>query len=296
MGILSHIEKLRERAEHSVSSLPALIVKSETLADNIIHGEHARRKSGSGEKFWQFREYDTSDRPQDIDWRQSAKGDQVFIKQKEWQITRKIFLWCAGGKSMAFSSAAPMQTKQENAQTIALSLALLLRKAKEQIGILGETRTGRSEETIEKIARFLLKQADKDDVLPDMHALNLPRHAFFMGVGDFLSPIEEIEECFKSLSAQTQSALIIQTLDPAEIDLAYTGRIRFQGTDNDQEIINHVSSVRLNYHTRINAHIEAVKDLCHSYNWHYILHRSDHDIEDTLKTLWNILDTGENKR
>lgn len=296
MGILSHIEKLREQAEQSVLSLPALMIRSEKLADNIIYGEHARRKSGTGEKFWQFREYDPSDRPQDIDWRQSAKGDQVFIKQREWQITRKVFLWSAGGETMDFSSDPDIYTKQESAQIISLSLALLLRKAKEQIGIFGESRTGRSEEAIGKIARFLFQRSNVNEYLPDAHTHTLPRHAFFIGAGDFLSPIDEIERTFKSLSKQTQSAFIIQTLDPAELDLAYSGRIRFKGADHHQEIINHVASVRNEYRQRISDHIEAIEAMCHSHQWHYILHRTDRDIEETLKAIWEVLDTGENQQ
>ncbi len=293
MGILSYIEKLREQAEQSVMSLPALMIKSEKLADNIIYGEHARRKAGSGEKFWQFREYDPSDRPQDIDWRQSAKGDQVFIKQKEWQITRKVFLWCAGGESMNFTSETATHSKLESAQILCLSLTLLLRKAKEQIGILGESRTGRSEETIGKIAQHLHNRIDINETLPDAEAQTLPRDAFFVAVGDFLSPIEDIEESFRSLSKQTNNALVIQTLDPTEIDLSFNGRIRFKGTDQSQEIINHVSSVRSVYQQRIVAHVEAVKDLCESYQWHYVLHRSDTPLENTLKDIWALLDAGD---
>ena len=295
MGILSHIEKLRDRAEQSVSSLPALMIKSETLADNIIHGEHARKKAGTGEKFWQFREYDSSDRPQDIDWRQSGKGDQVFIKQKEWQITRKVFLWCAGGPSMSYASNEAAYSKQECAQILSLSLALLLKKAKEQIGIYGEERTGRSEETIAKITEFLFQRSVVDETLPDTATLTMPKHAFFMGTGDFLQPIEDIERAFLALSKQTQSALIIQVLDPAEIDLAYSGRIRFKAPNGDQEVINHVASVRNDYQKRIVEHIESVRTLAESYQWHYIFHRTDNDIEVTLRQIWGILNTGENE-
>ncbi len=293
MSILSQIDKLREQAEHSTLSLPALMVKSEKIADNIIHGEHAKRKSGSGEKFWQFREYDQSDRPQDIDWRQSAKGDQVFIKQKELQITRKAFLWCAGGKSMDYASKTEYFTKQESAQIITLSIALLLRKAKDQIGIFGQTQTGRSEETINKIANFLYKKPELDEYLPSEHNLTLPRNAYFIGVGDFLSPIEKIESCFKSLNNQTQNSLIIQTLDPAELDLNYTGHIRFKGIDDTQEIVNHVSSIRNEYNKRINAHIESIKSLCHFYSWNYVLHVTNNDIEDTLRDIWEVMSEGK---
>lgn len=292
MDIVSKITNLRERAERSVISLPALMIKSETLADNIIHGDHAKRKAGSGEKFWQFREYDTSDRPQDIDWRQSAKTDQVYIKQKEWQITRKVFLWCASGQSMDYQSDNSKYTKQENAQIICLALALLLSRAKEQIGIYGQAQTGRSEETLEKIARLLHNKATQDDILPDTDAVRLPKHAYFIGVGDFLSPIEDIKRQFDMISGQTQNAVIIQVLDPAEQNLSYTGRVKFKGLNGIQETIDHVPSVKDAYRERMDRHIEDVKTLCASYDWNYVLHSSE-DLDSTLKTLWVLLDNGD---
>ncbi len=296
MNILSKIDKLREQAENSTLSLPALMIKSENIADNVIHGEHVKRKSGSGEKFWQFREYDQSDRPQDIDWRQSAKSDQIFIKQKEWQITRKVFLWCASGKTMDFRSIHTNFSKQETAQITALSIVLLLKKAKEQIGIFGETQTGRSEETINKIARYLYNKSKSDDFLPSEHNLTLPKHAYFIGVGDFLSPITDIEKCFKTISNQTQNAFIIQTLDPEEINLNFKGRIRFKGLNDAEEIIDNVSSIRDNYSQRMSNHIDAIKSLCHLYGWNYVLHISDNDIENTLRYIWEMISEGKYQR
>lgn len=276
-------------------SLPALMLKSERIANNILHGEHGKRRAGAGDEFWQFREYHQSDRPSDIDWRQSAKGDHVYTKQKEWHVTRKIFFWCAGGETMNFSSDKAILKKQESAQILCLSLALLFHKSHEQIGIYGQTRTGRSEKALESIAQHLFTRNSTNEELPKTHSLTHPQHAIFIGVGDFLSPIEDIERHFAELGKQTQNALIIQTIDLAELELSYTGRVRFNKTNIDatnSAVINNVKSVREAYKQRINAHIASVKSLCAENNWHYVLHRTDQDITDTLKSIWEAVDIG----
>lgn len=295
MNAIHYIEKLRGRAEDAIMSLPALMLKSEKIADNILHGEHGKRKSGTGDEFWQFREYHNTDRPEDIDWRQSAKGDQVFTKQTEWHVTRKIFFWCAGGETMNFSSDKTILKKQESAQILCLSLALLLRKNHEQIGIYGQRRTGRSEKAVENIAQHLFARNTTNEVLPETTALTHPQHAIFIGVGDFLSPIEDIERHFAELSKQTQNALIIQTIDPAELELSYTGRVRFNEANTyaaNSEVINNVKSIREAYKQRISAHIASVKSLCAENNWHYVFHRTNEDITDTLKAIWETVDIG----
>lgn len=295
--VLSAIEKLRSQAEEASASLPTLMLKSHKIAESVLHGEHARRKPGTGENFWQFREYVPTDRPQDIDWRQSAKGDNVYIKQKEWLVTRKILFWCAGGKTMNFGSNPDraVYTKEENAQIICLALALLLQRSYEQIGTYGGGLTGRSELTMEKLGQYLLERGHakpEDASLPDTKSIVLPRHAIFIGVGDFLSPIKEIEARFDVLGQQTKNALIIQTLDPAEIDLGFSGRVRFKGLANEEEIVNNVANIRKDYKQRITDHIKQVEALCVRYNWHYQLHRTDKDVGDTLKAIWESIERG----
>lgn len=291
MGRLSDILHLRRKAEHHVSDLPALMIKAEKISANIMHGMHAQRKAGSGEKFWQFREYQETDRPQDIDWRQSAKTDQVLIKQREWQTTQRTYLWCASGASMDFTSSPKHYTKQDTAHIIALSLALLLRQSEEQIGLFGDLKTGHSEDKIQNIGQLLLQQSAANAPLPDTMHFALPRHASFIGIGDFLSPIEDITRSMASVSANAENGLLIQILDPAELNLSYKGRVRFRGIeDGELELVNNVSSIRQEYKQRISHHTDQAKALCHEQNWSYILHNTHDDIADTLKGIWQLMD------
>lgn len=288
MAGIGDILKLRQKAEESSASLPALMVRAENIADNIMHGEHAQKKAGAGEKFWQFREYHTSDRPQDIDWRQSAKTDHVFIKQREWQTTQRTYLWCAGGKTMDYPSDKNTISKQDCAQLMCLSLALLLRKAEEQIGVFGDLKTGRSAQTMQKIGQHLIDLPKHGQALPDTAHFDLPRHASFIGAGDFLSPLEDIETRFNHIAAYAQNALIIHILDPTELTLALSGRLRFQGPDDSEHLINHVPSIREEYQNRITEHVNAVQSLCEERGWFYIRHTTDLDISATLQHIWGM--------
>ncbi len=293
MGFIEKIIPLRHEAEGSVSSLPALMTKAEKIASSTLHGPHAQRKSGSGEKFWQFREYDSSDRPQDIDWRQSAKTDSIYIKQKEWQTTQKSYIWCAGGHSMNFTSDPKYPTKQYAAQIIALALALLLQRSEEQIGFYGDLKTGRSEKKLEQLGHYLLSRHGNNEPLPLPSLFTLPKHASFIGIGDFLSPLPEIQSSLSQAASVAENGLIVQILDPAEISLNYTGRIKFKGPYNQTtELINNVSSVREQYKDRIKAHIESFQKFCFQHNWSYVLHVTDASPTDTMKNIFSVMDIG----
>ena len=55
------------------------------------------------------------------------------------------------------------------------------------------------------------------------------RHAQVVLFGDFLSPLERIQETIGRMSAVPVTGYLLQILDPAETTLPYDGRVRFQG-------------------------------------------------------------------
>jgi len=97
--------KVRHTAQGIASDLPALKQSAHDIASQILHGSHGQRKQGGYENFWQFREYNEIDRPQDIDWRQSAKNEHVFIREKELQTPQSVYFWTKCSAGMRFQSA-----------------------------------------------------------------------------------------------------------------------------------------------------------------------------------------------
>jgi uncharacterized protein (DUF58 family) len=261
---------------------------AERAAASILHGEHRQRRAGSGERFWQFREYVPGDRPQDIDWRQSGKTDRVFIRQKEWQTNQSAFLWCSRAPTMDFKSADAPLSKADSAKIITLAIGLLLTHGGEEIGLFGAPRKGRSEAALQYIAAALMEKTQNKETLPQGDIYK--NSALFLS-GDFLDPPADIAEHFKMLSAQSASGFVIQILDPAEIDLPYDGRAMFEtpNENKQRELINNVASIRAEYNKRIAAHIEAVKKIAHDCGWNYVLHSTDRDIKDTLLEIWTTL-------
>ena len=60
----------------------------------------------------------------------------------------------------------------------------------------------------------------------------------------------------------------------------------------EKETINHVPSIREEYKSRINAHIDGLRNICKRHHWLYILHRTDDDLATTLATIWQLANTG----
>lgn len=291
LSSLKKIISLRQNAELAAADIPALMMQAHAIAQNIHHGVHLKKKEGQGEEFRQYRDYILGDRPQDIDWKQSAKTDHVFIKQKELQISRNTFFWCSNDKGMNFSSQKKLKTKLETSQIMTLALALLMIRSNEQVGYFGDFKAGHSENQIQNIGFHLIEKSQPHS-LPVVQNFSIPRNSSFVAIGDFLSPLEEIADCFEHISLRGVRSLIIQILDPSEIDLEFEGRIRFEGlSSKEQEVIDYIPSIKEEYQERIYRHIDGLKSMCRQYGWHYFLHVTNHQIDDTLETLWQRLET-----
>ncbi len=290
MSILPESLKLRHKAEGASADLPALMMLAEKAVTGVLQGEHTQRKAGQGEKFWQFREYVPGDRPQDIDWRQSAKTDHIYVRQKEWQTPQTCVLWCNQGQSMDFTSSPKQPSKLEATRILTLAMAILMTRAGEQAALFGNQRAGRTELSLQRIGESLCANTLPFEDLPDPYYYKLPRHCTLIQIGDFLAPLEDTESVFRKLSGRTSNGLIIQVLDPAEIELPYSGRYVFEepGTKS-QEQINHVDSIKIEYQKRISAHIEGLQHICRDQHWSYILHSTDSEISDTLAKIWGAM-------
>ncbi len=130
----------RQRAEQLASVLPPLLVEAERVASTIVQGVHGRRRVGQGEAFWQFRRYQPGDPTSRIDWRQSARGQAVFVRENEWEAAQSVWLWCDASPSMRYSSSRELPEKQARATLLLLATASLLLRGGERIALLGTRR------------------------------------------------------------------------------------------------------------------------------------------------------------
>lgn len=280
---------LRRSSEDAIATLDDLMIRARRLVDALQYGGHTRRKSGSGENFWQFRDYEAgSDRPQDIDWRQSAKGSHIYVREKELQTAQDYYFWVDKNAGMDFCSDQVSLSKLGNAQILAMSMALLLAGSGEKIGLIGTDIRGHSESALENFGLHLLND-------PAVENFDVRSKSTLFMLGDFIAPLDEIEARLSSMAERVSRGALIQTLDPAELDLPYQGRVVFEGKllgQDDFEAQN-AGALRAEYIKRIADHCAALEALCHQYGFLYFQHRSDMEARDTLRALLLALDEGD---
>ena len=281
---------LKQRAEHLASRLPPLLVAAERVASTVAQGVHGRRRVGQGETFWQFRHYDMGDSPQSIDWRQSAKSDHVFVRELEWEAAQSSWIWCDHSDSMNWHSHKDWPTKRERADLLALALTALMMRAGEHVSLLGSgLRPQRGRATLTRLATLIAASGERPG--PDLPPFEpLPRYGQIVLFGDFLSPLDEIEQSVRRFAEAGQRGHIEQVLDPAEERLPYQGRINFEGVQESASwLLSRVESVRGAYQRRMEAQREGLRDIARAAGWTFDYHHCDHPAETALLSLYTTL-------
>ncbi|WP_419798760.1 MAG: DUF58 domain-containing protein [Terasakiella sp.] len=277
------------RAEAECAGLPPLLVEAERVAATVAQGIHGRRRRGQGDNFWQFRPYQSGESTRAIDWRQSAKTQHHFVREYEWEAAQTVWLWRDPSASMNYSSSPTLVDKRYRAELITLALASLLLRGGEQIALLGDANPpGRGRAALYRLASILERNQSRKDTLQSLpeHA-HLPRHGELVLIGDFLSPLPEIEEALKRYSRRHLRGHMIQILDPAEESLPFDGRVEFQGLENEgSAYFGNVETVRDAYKERLKARRQTLNLLAHSLGWSFQRHDTSQSAASALLNLY----------
>ena len=273
---------LRHRAEESAAALPPLLVAAERIAATVAQGVHGRRRVGQGETFWQFRQYQPGDPATRIDWRESAKSQRLYVRETEWEAAQSVWLWRDASGSMDYSSAAfipgaDWPTKRDRAELILVALASLLVRGGERVTLLGSGLTptnGRI--AITRLVDLLQHESPRERraSLPDFEPL--PRAGQLVLVGDFLSDLDTINRMIAGFAAAGIGGHMLQVVDPAEEDLPFDGRVRFEGVEeHDELLVSRVENIRDAYAGRFREHRAGLQAVAQAVGWSFSAHRTD---------------------
>jgi len=267
------------------AALPPLLVAAERLASTVALGVHGRRKSGMGETFWQFRRYAQGDARGVIDWRQSAKSQHLFVREREWEAAETVWFWRDASSGMAFASNPALCTKRDRAGLLALALASLLVRGGERVGVFGgrEAPAG-GRLALRHMARaFSSEEADGAALPPELAS---GKRAQLIWLSDFLSQLEAIEAALARLAGRGLGGHCVQIVDPAEQDFPFSGRTRFEWRNlRDSDVFGRAETAREAYRRRFEAQSEGVRTLARRFGWSFLLHRTDARPETALIAL-----------
>ena len=260
-------------------ALPDLLIDARRVASTILAGWHGRRRAGPGETFWQFRSFVTGEAAGRVDWRRSSRDDHLYVRETEWEAAHTIWLAPDLSPSMAFRSQLARTSKRDRAVLLTLSLAEILARSGERVGLLGETRAYLSRNTAELLAGAL--KYDDRPALPEVNQLR--RHTDVIFIGDFLDPTADIDQRLSAIAATGAGAHLVQVVDPIEETFPYTGRTEFLDPETGRKhMVGRAESYRDDYGRALAALRDHLRETCRRLDWTFIIHRTDRPATEPL--------------
>jgi uncharacterized protein (DUF58 family) len=267
------------------ASLPRLVVAARRASATVVHGLHGRRRSGTGENFWQFRRFTAGESAARVDWRRSARDDNLYVREQEWEAAHTVWIWLDRSRSMAFKSNLAPVSKIERAAVLGLALADVLVRGGERVGLLGVTRPTASRAAIEKFAQSLALAPDDDSGLPPA-AAPIARMSEAVVIGDLLAPEEEIAAAVGSLAARGGRGHLVMIVDPVEETFPFSGRTEFFDPDATIRLVaGRAEEWRSGYMERLARHRAALADVARRHAWTFTIHRTDRPATEPLLAL-----------
>ena len=285
---------LRARAEALGQSLPPLLAAAEHLAATVTFGEHGRRRPGRGDDFWQYRPARAGDSLRWIDWRRSARSDQAFVQEREWQAAQSVVLWVDRAQSMDFAGGS-RPPKSDRARLLALALAALLVRAGEQVGLAGHPQPpragkGQVQRLLEVLAADLTAPAqDYAAALPD----DFIRQGRAVFISDFLGDLSGLQRSLAQAAASGVKGLLVQVLDPDEEAFPFDGRTVFVSMGGSlAHETQSAGDLRGRYLARLGERKARLAELAQAAGWVYASHHTGQPATTALLWTYRALQGG----
>lgn len=286
-GTVAH---LRTRAQEEAGRFPALLARAEQLAGTVLLGDHGRRRAGLGDDFWQYRPLTVGDSYRQIDWRRSARGDEQFVREREWQIAQSVQVWVDPGASMRFSSSKTLPTKADRARLVALAASILLVRGGERVGLTGwKLPPRRGDAQTLRLAELLSEDGEDDYAEPEARGM-LP-HAKALFVSDYLSDPAPVEAALTKAADRGVRGVLLQVLDPSEEAFPFDGRTIFESVNKSlrHETLK-AGDLRRAYLHRLAERKARLDAICRLTGWQHFTHHTDQTAQSALLWVYRALD------
>lgn len=259
----------REAAESfDWSEVASLRIRSRLVAEGVYAGAHRSARRGSGIEFGGHREYVAGDDLRWLDRRALLRHGRLLVRQFETETDRALRLVVDASASMGYrGEKRAHDSKLGTASLLSAVLARIAVASGDPVGLTyfgGEharpVAVAGGREGFERVLGSLEAvraggDAVRDPALLD-RALGILSRAARRGsvvvvMSDLFDMPEDAPERFAALASRGRSVVVVQILDPDELDLPFEGTVRLRAIEGDALVETNAEDARAAYRTAL---------------------------------------------
>ena len=250
------------------------------IVDGFMSGLHRSPRKGFSVEFAEYRPYQPGDDLRYIDWKIVARSDRWVVKQYEEETNLRASIVLDVSRSMAWSGAvlqgADVQTahltKLAYAERLAASLALLLLRQRDAVGLVRfddkvrtaippRARNGQWRRLVAALDDPGSGRASSAPTALEQAARLINRRGLIVLISDLLMDIPGVQQAIRGLRAAGHDVTVLHLMDPAERDLPLTGEALFVDPESQLEVPATIADVRAAYRKTVDEVVEEWRSM-----------------------------------
>ena len=254
----------------------SLELLARTVVEGFMSGLHRSPYTGFSTEFTEYRQYNPGDDLRYLDWRLLARTDRYFIKKYRADTNTQCHLLIDTSASMNYAHASPV-TKLQYAQFLAASLAYLLNRQQDAVGLVAfadkvhthvpaRNRTGHMRTIFGNLS--MLEPGGETDLAASLHQLAeiLTRRGIVVVISDFYDQPDRLAESFQHLRFKGHDVVAFQVLDQNELDFDFSEpELLLEDAETQEQMPVLPDVVVGGYRERMRKHVDDMR-LCAAAN------------------------------
>ena len=275
----------------AIARAEALGMNARFIVEGYMAGEHKSPYRGFAIEFAQHREYAPGDDVRHVDWKVEAKTERFYIKQYEQETNFVAHLLLDGSESMKYGSGELSKLDYGKMMAACLAYLILHQRDAVSLGIFDEEvqdylprsdNRGSLFKIMDRLAGFDHKRETRIASVLHGVANQIRRKGIVIVISDFFDDEQEVIEGIQHLRFNGHEVILMQVLDPHEIDFPFSGMIEFEGLENIPRIQTRPSQIKKSYHREFEAFRDRLRAACERHQCHFVDVRTDNPLDEVL--------------
>lgn len=279
----------------TLARLQGLELRARSIVEGYVAGLHRSPFHGFSIEFAEHREYVPGDDLRYVDWKVFGKTDKVYLKQYEQETNLVAYLLLDTSESMHYQSDPLGLSKLEYAKCIAASLAYLVLRQQDSVGlatfdheIRALVRPSGNPTQLKQILHVMEdssaeKKTATGRIFHDL-AERLSMRGIVLVLSDLFDDIPSMMTGLKHFRHRRHDVVVFHILDPAELEFPFRQTTLFKGLEELPEMVADPRSLRKAYLEEFGRYLKEVKKACRANRVDYVLLRTDQPLDVALSS------------
>ena len=291
-----HTGRAREAAAGSGFIDPRVLAKidnlellARTVVEGFINGLHRSPNLGASMDFAEHRAYMPGDDLRRIDWRLFGRSDRYFVKEFEADTNTDLLLLLDVSASMGFGTAGI--PKLQYAKYLASCLAYFSSRQRDRVGLVTFVNgivdyvppaAKHLSIVLQTIARATASGEGSVDTALRQIAEHARRRQIVVIISDLYDEPERVVRAVARLRNRGNDLIVLQVLDPAELDLPFDDAANFEDMETGEAIPVVPTLLREQYHTLMQEHTATLARMMREERIDYALFNTAQPLDHAL--------------